>query len=504
MNEVDESSPRTLIAQGLFWNTLYQVFHVFLSFGAMIVLTRIIPVAEYGRAGVVLGWLVLLNTFNCGVFMAQALQEPSDAEPDWSLHWTVGFYLQTLLSVICHLIAGCCWFIPSYRSLAPLMHIVALGLLLEWPSQLGLVMLQRALAFQRLRLVLTCSVLLKLVTMISLAMAGYGAAAIVWGTHVVAALPSVLDLLVVRGWRPQPGWWRWQPWVAYRPAWHFGLLQVGGGLLYAARAAVEATVLPGLLGFTALGLLGRAQSLFGITIGRVNGILIETVYPLLPRYATDLQQYRRQAVAFVQIALLVAIPGALFLGTEGPTVSRLLYGQKWSTADPLLWPGALFGLGTVLFSLSTSVLEAAGQLRTSLLLSGVSAGVGIPLLAVAWMNGELVTYAWAVASGQIVTGAIALLAASSYFISGWMWNVLVPPIFSSLLAVEATLIVSQMGTEVPLIVRLALTTGMYLGVMLLTLRLFFPHSLLVLLDRLPHNLQRQGWEKFLGVSRGLS
>ena len=108
---------------------------------------------------------------------------------------------------------------------------------------------------------------------------------------------------------------------------------------------MEATVLPGLLGFTALGLLGRAQSLFGITIGRVNGILIETVYPLLPRYATDLQQYQRQAVAFVQIALLVAIPGALFLGTEGPTVSRLLYGQKWSTADPLLWPGALFGPG---------------------------------------------------------------------------------------------------------------------------------------------------------------
>ena len=366
VNGSDGTPRSTLIAKGLFWNTLYQVFQVFVSFAAMLVLVRIIPVAEYGHAGVVLGWLTLLNTLNCGVFMAQALQEPSDVQPNWSLHWSAGFYLQTFLSLLGHSVAIACAFIPAYRPLAPLMHIAAVGLLLDWPSQLAVVMLQRDLNFRRLRIVLTCSMLLKLGTTISLGVAGYGAAAIIWGSHVTSTLPPTIDLLLIRCWRPQPGWWRWPHWRAYQQAWQFGLLQVSAGSLYAVRRAVEATALPGLLGFTALGLLERAQALFSTTVGRVGGILIETVYPLLPRSAADEQQYRRQAMTFAQITLLMMIPGALFLGIEGPSLSRLLYGEKWHAADSLLWPGAVCGLGTVMFSLSISVLEAASRLRTSL------------------------------------------------------------------------------------------------------------------------------------------
>jgi O-antigen/teichoic acid export membrane protein len=486
------------------WNTLYQIFHVLLSFGAMLVLVRIIPVAEYGRAGVVLGWLLLLNTVNCGVFMAYALQEPESTEPDWSLHWTVGFYVQMTLSATCHLVAGVCWFIPTYQSLAPLMHIAALGLLLEWPSQLAMVMLQRDLAFQRLRLVLTYSAVLKVVTTVGLGLVGYGAVALVWGAHVVAALPPTIDLLLVRCWRPRPGWWRSVPWSAYRHAWHFGLHQIGSGFLYAARSGLEATVLPGLFGFTALGLLGRAQSLFGITIGRVGSIIIETVYPLLPRSAADLQQYRRQAATFVQATLLVTIPGALFLGIEGAAVSRLLYGETWHAIDPLLWPGALFGLGTVVFMLGTSVLEAAGRIRTSLWLSGVSAGIGIPVTAVAWLHGDLGTYAWAVAIGQLLSSSIALFAASAFFVPGWIRSVLVPPLLSSALAMGVTLLVARLGTEVPLVARLLFTTSVYIGVTIVVLRLVFPTALLAIVNRLPVSILDKGWGKLLGASRGVS
>src|SRR5262249_7472286 len=154
----------------------------------------------------------------------------------------------------------------------PLLHLAALGLIIDSPNRLGFTMLQRAMAFQRLRIVHGLGMFASLGVTIGLGLAGGGAYAIVLGNNVVAALPFTVYLLLVRRWRPQPGWWRWPDWKAYRPALRFGLQQAGSGLLYAARGTLEATVLPVALGYTSIGLLNRAQALFSITVGRVVSI----------------------------------------------------------------------------------------------------------------------------------------------------------------------------------------------------------------------------------------
>jgi len=86
----EASSRGRLLARGITWNTGYQFFEVGLTFGAMLVLVRIIPPVEYGRFGAVLGLLMLLNSFGFGGFVAQAMQLTDGREPDWSLHWSAG------------------------------------------------------------------------------------------------------------------------------------------------------------------------------------------------------------------------------------------------------------------------------------------------------------------------------------------------------------------------------------------------------------------------------
>ena len=46
-----------IILKGVAWTTGYRVFATFAQFGAMLVLVRIIPPEEYGRAGAVVGVL---------------------------------------------------------------------------------------------------------------------------------------------------------------------------------------------------------------------------------------------------------------------------------------------------------------------------------------------------------------------------------------------------------------------------------------------------------------
>jgi 3-mercaptopyruvate sulfurtransferase SseA len=171
-------------------------------------------------------------------------------------------------------------------------------------------------------------------------LAGGGAYAIVLGSNVVTPLPFAVDLLFVRRWRPRPGWWRWPDWTLYGPALRFGLQQSGSGLLGGTRGALESVVLPGVVGFVSMGLLDRARALFVATIGRAGQVLVETAYPLLPRYAGDPKLYARHAAQFWQLLMLVLLPGALYLDTN-----QLESPRDWNRRSPEALETALRALG---------------------------------------------------------------------------------------------------------------------------------------------------------------
>ncbi len=493
-------SRRRLLTRGIAWNSWYQLFETGLALVAMLILVRIIPPADYGRFGVALGLLAILNSFNFAAFAAHALQLPDSCKPEWARHWTAGFYIQTALMVACHGLAGVCWFAPGYRPIAPLLHLAAFGLLLDWPAQLWAVMLRREMNFRRLKVLLACSTTLKLLVTTVAALAGGGAYAIVLGSNVVTPLPLVADFLFVYRWRPRAGWWRWPDWSLYREALRFGLQQSGSALLARVRGALESLVLPGAVGFVSVGLLNRAQALSSSTVGRIGQVLLETAYPLLPRYAGDVKLYARQATLFGQVLLFVLLPGALYVGLEGPALSRLLYGERWAAADPLIWPAALGGLGLGLCTVGSSVLLATGRLRVCLLLDALGASLSIPVVGVAWAGGGIIAYAWAVAAGQLVVGTVALVVASPRLVPRWVESVLVPPVVAGLGAAAAVFGVEHSGVVPGLVPRLLLGTGVYAIVVAGAFRGLFPGPLGALLSRVPGGARLGGWLGLRGAA----
>src|SRR5258708_36467917 len=96
---------RAVISQGLVWTGMLQVFLVGANFVSMIILVRLLPPTEYGRAAAATGVLALINCFNCSYFIAQALQLHEGEEPDWSPHWSAGFYIPFALFIACNVVA---------------------------------------------------------------------------------------------------------------------------------------------------------------------------------------------------------------------------------------------------------------------------------------------------------------------------------------------------------------------------------------------------------------
>ena len=501
MAVVDRDWSRMAI-RGVAFNGAYQALNVLVALGMMLVLARIIPPAEYGRVGVVIAWLGLLNTFNCATFMAQALQLPEDCEPDWSTHFIVGCYIQGILWAACYLlgVGFASW--AAYREIAGLLRVGSFGFLLDCPNQLGVTMLRREMDFRTFRLIHAFGTISAASTTVTLGLLGYGAYAIVIGNNVISALPFGIYLFFVRRWHPGKGCWRWLGLNTCKPVLRFGLQRLGSGLLYSGRGALEAAVLQIAVGYTGIGFWNRAQALFSTSIGRMGTVVTESVYPLLPRFAHDGDRYARQTTLYLQVMLWTVVPGSFFVGFSAPAVSRLLYGSKWVAADPLLWPAALIGCGMLVFTTCSSILLAVNRLALCLTLDALLVCLSLPTLFIAWKSGNLSAYAWALTAAQMVASVITLACASKYLQRGWLRSILFPPLVASLGAIPSMFVAGWgTGSWYPSVRLLTSATAFGLVVVFIY-RALFPHLLARILDRIPssHSMRRWFWLPMLSQS----
>lgn len=492
LNHSAAPDQRSLVLKGIVWNTLYQVFLAVLAFVAMLIVVRILPAAEYGRAATVSGFLGFINALNCEQFVSQALQIPKEEQPNWSAHWAVAFRFQLLLCLICNAVALACYFFPAYRSVAPLLHLASLGLIWDSATKVRSYMLRRSLDFQRLRIISMLSSLISIIATISLALMGCGAYALIVGGNVILNIPMAIDLIWLHKWRPEGGWLRPIRWREYRASLVFGFHQAGTGFLGAAQKALESAVLPGAIGFAGMGFWNRSQAIFITSVGRVQSIVSETVYPLLPLSSGDMTVYRRRATLFVEITFLILIPGMIYVGMEGPPLSRLLYGQKWVAVDPYIWPGTLFCAGAMISLTATNILLGANRLRSRTILYCLQAVVGIPALVIVILRRDLLLYAWAMAVGQVIMSVISFGFVSRLLTDDWGRRVLWPPAVSSLAGMALLWTGNQFIPPKPIlhVMVSALSYGMAVS---LVLRFLFPQALYDLLGRLPGGRKMQTW-----------
>ncbi|MEZ5353432.1 MAG: oligosaccharide flippase family protein [Bryobacteraceae bacterium] len=398
------------VRSGMAWMAGLAVFRDVLQFAVMIVLTRMIDPAAYGQFALITAITGVGAVLSFRVFLEHTLQQ-RDGEPDYQLHFTVGAATQIALFTALNLLALILRTTPRWRGIAMPLHLISLLPLFDWPGELRVKMLERSMDWSRLRLLQGVALVAGAVAALIAAFAGAHVYALLVQT-LVTPIPFAIDLFVGARWRPSFVWNR----AAFLPAWRYGRTRLASGLTITGRQLLESGTLARVVGFGPLGIYGRAAGLASLCCLKAPSMLTLALFPVLTRMEPGSAQGRRAAALLFRAIAWSVIPAGAFLSIAASPAVRLLYGEKWTGAIPLVpWALGAFGLAALGQTASTLLLSSMRQnqcLRLDLMnLAGAAAclwwllprGLTAYLGGLIMVNGAClaVQLVWLVQSGSL-------------------------------------------------------------------------------------------------------
>ena len=134
---------RTTAQAAVIWNTGFNLFRDLLQFAVMLVLVRLLDARAYGQFSLVTSIIGFISIFSFNNFIAYTLQVQTEEETHYQEHFTAGAVLQIGMFLLTNFIAVCVRWIPAYSSIAPLLHVMSVTFLFEWPCELRRKMIER-------------------------------------------------------------------------------------------------------------------------------------------------------------------------------------------------------------------------------------------------------------------------------------------------------------------------------------------------------------------------
>jgi O-antigen/teichoic acid export membrane protein len=341
---------------GLLWNTGINLFRDVLQFGVMLVMVRLLDPKAYGQFGLVNSFLAVFTILSFRPFVEHSLQPRSNQQVDYQIYFTAGAFLQPLIFVAVNVLAVFLRRTHDYAGIAPLLHVMSILFLLDGMSEFRTKMLERALDWQRLRLLQGAGIIMSAIIGLCLALSGFGVYALLVPS-LTATLPFIYDLLYVKRWRPD---WTWNT-QSFRPARQYGLSRMASGILTNGRGLLEGSVLVHAVGFASFGIYGRATGLAAITCLRLPFLLTQTIYPVLTKLERRTDAYRKANSLILRAITWTVVPLAAMLSLLGGPMVKTLYGNKWLAAIPLLPWAMAAGTATAVMQTVESLLLANCQ-----------------------------------------------------------------------------------------------------------------------------------------------
>jgi PST family polysaccharide transporter len=476
---------------GVRWITLARIVSEVVGLGAMVVLARLIPPAEFGKYVIALIVAELAMSI-LGESVGNAIVQRPEVRP---AHLKVGQVVCVVLALalaLITLVAVPLVFEPLFGAetaglvqlSTPMFLIVALGIV---PTA----MLQRKLDFRRIGIIQITGMIVRTGGAVALALfAGLDAEALVISTLAAAVVGTTIAVVSAR-----PPWPRLDVGAARELA-GFGVPAGVAAISWIGFRNADYAIVGARLGLASTGIYWRAFQLAVEYQKKISTILYQIAFPLLSRTASveEMLSIRLRMVRLLTVTVFPLLAG---LAVFAPIVIPWLFGESWSSAVVPTQILTVAGAATLVIDAVGTTLMAAGRPR-ALLAYGWShfAAYAGAVMLVAPRGVVAVSVAAATVHFVFLVVAYGLLRGYVAHPLRQLWSDVAPATVSSLAAVGVALPLTWLLDAAGLGGMPAVVIGSVAGAptYALVLRAWFPASwrdLTVLARRvLPERLRR--------------
>lgn len=399
MGSEDDIKLRT--ARTLKWNSIDRFSSQVLYAVTGVILANVLPKEDFGLVGAILVFQAFATIFVDSGFGSALLQKKVPTQRDYStvfwfnLMMSVGLYV--LLYACAPALAG---LFQNDMRLVPLSRVMFLSFIINGLGIVQTNMLMKRMTVKRLAVSNIVGLLVSGAAGVWLALAGYGAWALVWQTIILAAVRTSW-LWLAASWRPLMCF----SLDSLRSIYRVGAGVFAGSLLNTIFLNIYSFVIGVWYSLAALGDYTQADKWSKMGSASLSQILTATFVPLLSRYQDDREQYTRTIYKLNRLTAFMVFPFMGGLAVMAPAIFHTLFGSKWDSAILLFQILVGRGLLTVLCSVYSNYLLSLGYARTLVLVEVVKdvATLGA-ILATVWHGGvELLVW------GQFAAGLVTWL-----------------------------------------------------------------------------------------------
>jgi lipopolysaccharide exporter len=361
-----------------------------------VLLARLLAPEQYGLVSLALVLIAYAEAVaDAGVAQALVYLKPSRATVRAAL--LCSLLLGSLLAAVGVLTAPVVGSFFGRPDVVPLVRVLALSLIASGLAAVPEALLRRTLEFRRLTVATVVRSLVTGAVAVGLALDGYGAWALVWGTIAGSVSYCVLLWLL----HPRSAWTEPSPPLrrALRAVLAYGAPVAGANLLAKLIFDVDYLVVGHRLGAEALGYYTLAFRLPEFLIINVFFVISSVAFPLYSRARDDPARLRTGYLFSVRLQSLYGVCAGVGIAVVAPLLVLVVFGEAWRGATQALVALALYAACRSLGAGANDVYKALGRPGLSVTLSLVRLAVLVPALILGSRAGiEGVAWAQAITS----------------------------------------------------------------------------------------------------------
>lgn len=456
------------------WASLATAVNLVATLATTIALARLLTRTEFGLAAMALLVVAVLALFQDSGLHAAVIQRRERVREAID---SAGLYAPLsglVLGAICLLAAPLVALFFDTPEVEGLVRTLAIVFVIRSFSIVPNAILMKELLFARRAAVQICGALLQLGVAIGFAAGGAGAYAVVFG-QIASSLVLAIGYTALTPVRPDP---RRARLSELRELLDYGRHIVAGNTVGFLNSYLDAALIgrlfgPALLGAYTIGFQTGRQAVTTVTY-----VTNQVVFPTYSKLQDDLARLQRAYLRSLRFISMVSMPVAFGLAALSSEIIRVVYGDKWEDAIPVLAIIAMQGLFLSVSATTGELFKAKGRpdlffqmgLAQLLLLLG---------LIIALYPFEIVGFAGARAVAAFVIGAVSLILAGRVINLHLLeWSDALTPSFVSAFVMTCGVVATKLalGTVVDtanafiLIALVVEALALYVG----ALRLLFP------------------------------